>query len=464
MLRKYYSVFGPALRILDALILSGCWLLAYFLRDRFPLPMMHTALPPFELYWAYAIVVMLLWGTIFSISDLYTSKRMTRRTVEAYKVLRAHTLSLLIFMELTFLITAYKLSRGVFVYFYFLSGFFLIYGRIVLRNTLRNLRSKGFNIQQVLIVGSGSLAQHTLDKLSLHPELGLKVIGFVASKENKLLKTGIPVLGGFEDLTAILKTYAVDKVVIALSRNEIQSLETILNSIKDELVQTIMVPDIYDYLALGCEVEDFDGLPMVSLNETPMMGFNLLIKRVLDIGMAVLSITITMPLMIFLSLFIKLTSRGPIFYTQERMSMNGKVFHMLKFRSMIIEQPGDVELMTKENDPRVTWIGRLMRKASLDELPQFINVLKGDMSIVGPRPERTWVVEEVRTKVPRYMLKHKVKAGITGWAQVNGWRGNTSLEKRIEYDLYYIKNWSILFDLKILFLTVFRGLINKNAY
>jgi len=425
---------------------------------------MTNAIPPFDEYAAYGVVIVFLWGSVFSIFNLYSSQRMVRRTAEAYRVLRAHTLACLIFIALTYLVSTYKLSRGVFVYFYFGSAVLLVFGRIQLRNTLRRFRAKGFNQNAVLLVGSGVPAGHTYSKLSRHPELGLRFVGFAAPKGTEPPVKGLAWLGTYEEIAKIAKEHQVDKVVVALSRNEMPQLEAILGSVKDEILDVVLVPDIYDYIAIGCEVEDFDGLPMVSLNETPMMGFNMLLKRVSDIFLAMVALIIAGPVMVLLAALIKLTSKGPVFYRQERMSLNGKRFGMIKFRSMTVDQIGDVELLTKKDDPRVTAIGRIMRKTSLDELPQFFNVLLGDMSIVGPRPERTWVVDKVRSQVPRYMLKHKVKAGITGWAQVNGWRGDTSLEKRIEHDLYYIRHWSLLFDLKILFLTVFRGLIGKNAY
>lgn len=463
MLRKYYSVFGPAHRVLDALILVISWVAAYYLRLHYPLSIMTNAIPPFEEYAAYSIVIVLLWQMVFSVSNLYSSKRMTRRTVEAYQVVRAHSLSIFIFITLTYLVATYKISRGVFLYFYFISAFALVYSRIILRNVLRYLRTRGYNLRHVIIVGTGQAAEHAFKKLNRHPELGLKIDGFISTGGSAIARCS-PLLGDVSQIAELVQKHKPDKLVVAFAPNESMHLATVLSALKDEMVDVILVPDIYEYVALGCEVEEFDGLPMVSLNETPIVGINLFAKRVSDVILSLVAIGLVSPLMLALTALIKLTSRGPVFYRQERMSLNGKRFLMLKFRSMTVDQKGDVELLTKKDDPRVTAIGKFMRKTSLDELPQFFNVLKGDMSIVGPRPERTWVVEEVRSRIPRYMLKHKVKAGITGWAQVNGWRGDTSLEKRIEYDLYYIKNWSMLLDLKILFLTVFKGLINRNAY
>ncbi len=461
MLKKYYGVFGPAFRILDALILAVTWVIAYFLRRDFPLPLMKNAIPPFEQYVGYLAVMLLLWGVIFTISDVYSSKRMVRRTAEAYRVLRAHAISLLIFIALTYLFSTYRLSRGVFVYFGIMSGFLFVAVRLILRNSLRRLRSQGFNLQNTLVVGRGSAAHELVARLRRHPELGLHIVGSVGERRGE---GELPCLGSFEEVRVVVHQHNVQKVIIALSRQEYPGLDAILRELRDEVVDVVLVPDIHEYLVLGCEVEEFDGIPLVGLNETPMQGFNMWVKRAVDLGLASTVILIFGPFMAAFAVLVKATSPGPVFYTQERMSLNGRRFKMLKFRSMSVDQKGDMELLTKKNDPRVTAVGSFMRKTSVDELPQLFNVLRGDMSLVGPRPERTWVVEELRGKIPSYMLKHKVKAGITGWAQVNGWRGNTSLEKRIEYDLYYIRNWSLLFDLKILFLTVFKGFTNRNAY
>lgn len=468
MIKKYYAVFGPAMRVLDAFILVFTWIVAYYLRKNFPLSIMTNGIPSFGNYIGLGVLIVLLWGSVFSVFDIYSSKRMTRRTIEAYKVLRAHGTSLLVFIVLTYLFSTYRLSRGVFLYFGLLSGILLVGVRLVLRNWMRRLRTQGFNLQKVLIAGLGPSAKKTFDQLNRHPELGLKFLGFIGDKHygaaGEVFYGGLPVLGDFAEIRRVIEDNGIQKLVIALSHFEYSGMDLLLRSLKDEIVDIVLVPDLHEYLTLGCEVEDFDGLPMVSLNETPMAGFGAMMKRLGDIGLSIFAILLFSPVMIFLVLAIKLSSRGPVFFFQERMSLNGRRFFMYKFRSMKVDQKGDVELLTKANDPRVTKIGELMRRTSLDELPQFFNVLFGHMSIVGPRPERTWVVEELKDKIPSYMLKHKVKAGITGWAQVNGWRGDTSLEKRIECDLYYIRNWSLLFDLKILFLTIFKGFLNRNAY
>jgi FlaA1/EpsC-like NDP-sugar epimerase len=348
MLRKYYSVFGPAFRILDAVILTTSWLCAYYLRKYFPLKIMTNAIPPLDQYAAYSIVIVLLWGAVFSIANLYSSKRLTRRTIEAYQVLRAHTVSTLIFISLTYLLSAYKLSRGVFLYFFFMSSFLLVYARIILRNTLRRLRAKGYNTQKVLIVGTGSAASQVYKRLMRHPELGIEILGFISTPHgdtSAVRGSGLPVLGSIERTSTLIHELGVSKLLVALSRTEAVHIETVLSALKDDVLDIVLIPDIYEYVALGCEVEDFDGIPMVSLNETPIIGVNLFVKRVCDFILSFLALLILSPLMLVLALVIKFTSRGPIFYRQERMSLNGRRFKMLKFRSMTTEQAGDVDLL-----------------------------------------------------------------------------------------------------------------------
>ncbi len=468
MIRKYYSVFGPLLRLSDVVILFATWMLAYYLRKEVPLSFMHSALPPLSHYFGVGVFILLLWSSVFSVYGLYSGKRISRRTVEAIQVLKAHTISLWLLIGLTFLFSTYRLSRGVFVYFGFSSAFLLVWSRLFFRNSLRRLHLRGIHLQNILIAGTGRTAVNTYQKLKRHPELGLRFVGFlgpdgIPANEPRFVDN-MPVIGSYAQASQMVHQYKVDKLMIALPQAEYQAADELLKGLKDEVIQIVLVPDLHEYLTLGCEVEEFDGLAMVSLNSTPLEGMGIYLKRILDLLLSSLAIFVFSPLMLMIAIATKLTSPGPVFYFQERMSLNGRKFKMFKFRSMRVDQAGDVDLLTKKHDPRVTKVGEFLRRTSLDELPQFFNVFIGNMSLVGPRPERTWVVEKLREEIPSYMLKHRVKAGITGWAQVNGWRGDTSLEKRIEFDLFYIRNWSITLDLKILFLTVFRGFINKNAY
>jgi Undecaprenyl-phosphate glucose phosphotransferase len=298
----------------------------------------------------------------------------------------------------------------------------------------------------------------------MHSEFGIRVQGFLTRHPNKLGRTyeGLQVIGLYADLEKYAP--ALDMVFVCLPPDEEQGAEKTLQFLTTTTLEVKVIPSIYEFITLRAEAEMFEGLPVITLQGSPLYGWNVILKSITDFIGAALALALTAPLMVIIALAVKLTSRGPVFYRQERMGMDGKPFMMLKFRTMHVNHPGDTVLLTPKNDPRVTTIGRFLRKTSLDELPQFLNVLKGDMSIVGPRPERSWVVEEVRKQIPLYMLKHKMKAGITGWAQVNGWRGDTSLDKRIEYDLYYIEHWSLWFDVKIALLTIWRGFVHKHAY
>jgi len=338
--------------------------------------------------------------------------------------------------------------------------------RVAFRETLRYLRRKGYNLRYALIAGTGELAEDVLKRIELHPDLGIKVTGFLSNPESPIQNSkvyGIPVIGSYRDIRKIISEKDIDQIIIALPVEQHALTVELLKEIGNEMIDIKVVPDICEFITLRGGIDELDGLPIISLQDTPLYGWNIVIKRGADIIFSIAILIISSPLMILIALLIKITSIGPIFYKQERMGMDGTRFFVYKFRTMIAnaeERTGPV--WAKEGDERRTDVGTLLRRMNLDELPQLFNVLKGDMSIVGPRPERPVFVEQFRKSIPQYMLRHKMKAGITGWAQVNGWRGNTSIEKRIEYDLYYIENWSLLFDIKIILMTVWKGF--KNAY
>jgi Undecaprenyl-phosphate glucose phosphotransferase len=257
----------------------------------------------------------------------------------------------------------------------------------------------------------------------------------------------------------------IDMVLITLPLSAHERLKRILDDIGDEMVSIMLIPDLIEFVTLRGGISEFEGMPIISLRDTPLYGWNLVIKRVTDVVLSIIILSAVSLLMLVISVLVKVTSKGPVFYRQERMGLDGKIFSMLKFRTMETQSEKETgPVWAAKDDSRRTPIGTFLRKTSMDELPQFFNVLKGDMSIVGPRPERGFFIQKFRGKIPKYMLRHKMKAGITGWAQISGWRGNTSLEKRIEYDLYYIENWSLRFDIEIMWLTIWRGFINKHAY
>jgi Undecaprenyl-phosphate glucose phosphotransferase len=360
----------------------------------------------------------------------------------------------------------YEVSQIVWGLFLALTVIFTYFSREVVRELLERRWRAGIGLKRVLIAGSGDLGRLVADRILQHRELGYQVIGFVDDRAggDHIGYRGLPLLGTLGEVGEIAHRERIDHLYVALPLEEHAKLLDLMEVTSREFIDVKVVPDLLQFIALRARLEDLDGLPIINVNDVPLQGFNSWLKRGIDIVLSAGALAaLSIPLGLIAAL-VKWTSPGPIFYEQERMGLDGKAFSVYKFRSMY----QDAEVTTgpiwaRDNDPRATPIGRWLRRFDLDELPQFWNVLKGDMSIVGPRPERPFFVEQFKHRIPQYMLRHKVKAGITGWAQVNGWRGNTSLEKRIEYDLYYIENWSVTLDLKIMWLTVFRGLFQRDV-
>jgi len=466
VLKRYYQVFGSILIVSDALGLVAAWLLAYYLRFYTQIVPVTKGIPPFSRYVALTVPVVLLWVAVFSYCRLYRTSRITRRTTELANVLRAHLYATGAFVVLTWVVTEYRFSRVVIGYFMVLSGTYLLFSRLFLRNLLRRLVRHGFKSLPVVVVGSGSSALALVDKMRRMPELGIVVKGFFTADGQPAPGLKAPVLGSYTQVAEVCEGLAgLGQIIIALPRGQAAEQDAILRSLGDTVHDVYLVPDLYEYIVVGCAVEDFDQLPVLALNESPIDPWGAFWKRVFDMAGALLALLAFSPLMLLVALLVKLTSRGPVFFGQTRMGLDGSTFQMWKFRSMKMDAEKETgAVWAKKDDDRRTPIGAFLRSTSLDELPQFWNVLVGQMSLVGPRPERPEFVRQFRGRIPAYMLRHKVKAGITGWAQVNGWRGDTSLEKRIECDLYYIRNWSLLLDLRILLLTAVRGFIHKNAY
>ena len=466
MLKRYHRIVGGIFRTVDACVIGMAWIASYWLRFHLPLVEVTKGFPPFAQYAALMPLVVVLWMMVFSVLRVYQSGRMLRRTHEVHLLLKAHGTALLFFIALTYLVSEYKYSRGVMVYFGFLGAFFLVAFRLVLRNALRAFRRKGYNLRYVLAVGEGVALETLMARIEKFPELGLRVVGVVThDSSSKDCVAGKPVLGHFVDLAAIVGRTRTDQVLIALPKNQYGEMDRILKMLHDETVDIQLVPDVHEYVTLGCAVEDFEGFPIVNLNDSPLEGWGGVAKRFTDFVFSLILLVILLPFFLLIALLIKMNSRGGVIYWQERMGLDGRNFKMLKFRSMRVDAEfSSGAVWAKQGDERRTAIGTFLRMTSLDELPQLWNVLKGDMSLVGPRPERPVFVHRFRQEIPHYMLRHKVKAGMTGWAQVNGWRGDTALDRRIEFDLYYIRNWSYLLDCKILAMTLWKGFVNKNAY
>jgi len=343
----------------------------------------------------------------------------------------------------------------------------LFFSRLLTRSTLNWLHTTGQHVENVLLIGSGVSAKKFLEHLENLKSLGIILIGVVetGSNSNSEIPSDIPRIGRIDQLNQTIQENQIDQVFITLSSEDHNILPQLKKTLAEQWVDVSIIPDLGTFRTMHTEIESFDGIPVVTLVQSPMTGWNQVLKRILDICGSFCAIVIFAPAMILITLLVRLTSSGPAIYGQERMGLDGRIFRALKFRSMRLDAESQTgAVWASENDERRTKFGIFLRKYSLDELPQLFNVFKGEMSLVGPRPERPIFIEKFKSQIPHYMLRHKVKAGITGWAQINGWRGNTSLEKRIECDLYYIERWTIWLDLKILFLTLFRGFINPNAY
>jgi len=442
-------------------------LLAYAIRFQLQLIPVTQGVPPLEWYVFALAPIWIVFAINIKVFGLYQPLRGKPGSSEFFFILKVTSFSVLILTAITFFVREFSYSRIVMVYFWGLTTFSITVSHWLVRKILVLVRGKGWNLQKVLVVGAGELGQTVVEKLNLHPEIGFQVVGFLTRHPGKVGKSfrDCKVLGEYQDVSKVIRDFKVDQLFIALPLNANDRLEQILDNLGEETVDIKVVPDLLQYMNIQSGVEELDGLPIVNLAESPLYGWNVVIKRTSDIILSSLAIIITAPFMLLIALLVKAESRGPVFYRQERVGLDRRVFPMLKFRSMKQEAESSTgPVWAKENDERRTRIGETLRKTSLDELPQLFNVLKGEMSLVGPRPERSVFIEDFKQSIPHYMLRLKMKAGLTGWAQVNGWRGNTSLEKRIECDLFYIKNWSLLFDLKILLMTLWKGFINRHAY
>jgi Undecaprenyl-phosphate glucose phosphotransferase len=465
VLKAHSRLFEQLTLAIDLVLIGGCWLAAYVLRFHVvgP-PIVGPEPPPLGDYLLQLVPILIVWGLAFRWFDLYRPRRLGSRLGEWTDVAKASTLGVLVLVAImTFAFKRYEYSRVVIVYFWGLSIVFVSLWRAAFREGLRVARRGRLNMRRALLVGGGDPAAEVLAALRRRPDVGVEVLGFVGDKDADV--RGHRRLGGLEDLRAVLDGHQVDIVLVALPHAEYGRLAGILSDIGDDPVAIHLVPDVYGLASLRGGVEEFEGVPLIHLRESPLYGWNLVTKRMLDIVVGGVALIGLGPAMAAIALAIKLTTPGPVLLRQTRMGLDGRAFSMLKFRTM----QSDAEATTgpvwaRPDDPRRTRLGAFLRRWSLDELPQLLNVLRGDMSLVGPRPERPVFVEAFRRRVPGYMLRHKVKAGMTGWAQINGWRGNTSIEKRVEYDLYYIERWSLGFDLKILIQTLWRGFFSTNAY
>ena len=449
----------------DAVLIVGAWLGAYWLRFHGLGIAAPLGVPPLSLYlWSGAVITptaLLVLRTF----RLYRSARTGRLGFELLAMVQAMAVVGGIAGVGSFY-TRGELSRVVIAIFLGLATIALAAVRVAARLLLRELRRRGHNLRHVLVVGTGEPARMLLKKIRRHDDFGFVVHGLIAADAVDVGRTQyeVPVLGVVADLPRLAQEHGAEVIYIALERREWEAESEALTLLADSTAAVRLVPDLSQAFRLNPSVEDFDGMPVVLVTESPEQGWNAVVKRGFDLACSGAGLLVVSPILGILALLVKLDSRGPVFYKQERVGMNGRRFQMIKFRSMRVDAEARGPGWTVKDDPRRTPLGSTLRRLSLDELPQLWNVLMGDMSLVGPRPEQPRFVEEFRGSIPRYMLRHHVKAGMTGWAQVNGLRGDTPLEDRIRYDLYYVQHWSLWFDVRILFLTVARVFKDANAY
>lgn len=463
MLYRYSEVFRTFLAVADMTLVAAAWLGAYVLRFDTGLPV-PLGVPAPEPYVYALAVVMPLFLVVFRSNGLYEARRMDSAFGEAFAIMRSTAIGMLLLAALSFFARNYSYSRGVLALFAVMAPAAVITLRSSIRFALRRARRRGFNLRYVLLVGSGPLAESVAARIVGRPDAGLRMIGVVADGAIGGAVAGAPIIGGYADLKSILHGQRVDQVIIALSRHEFERFEKVAAELSDEVVNVKIVPDLLHGFSLRSSVESLDGIPVIGLQETALFGWAALAKRSFDFVASAGLLMLLSPIMGAIAIALMMTSGRPILYRQARMGHDGRVFDMLKFRSMRRDAEAVGPGWTTRGDPRRTRIGRWLRSRNLDELPQLINVLRGDMSLVGPRPERPTYIEAFRREIPGYMLRHKVRAGMTGWAQVHGWRGDTSIHERVEHDLYYIQKWSFWLDLRILFMTAVRFGRNPTGY
>ena len=467
MIKDNQTFFNRLHLWLDGLGIILSYMAAWFLKFDSGLFERETGTLSFWTYLYALLFIVPAYLILYSLCQLYTSRRVQRFRVEFTNIIKANVLGLLVFLTVLYIIKQTHFSRTMLFIFFITNIILAMMVRGMIYLLLFSLRRGGYNIKHVLLVGFSETAKAYIDRVLVYREWGYEVHGILddnAGPEENY--KGISVIGRIDSLKEYLDSNNFDEIAITLKIDEYSKLRDIVNICEKTGVHTQFIPDYNNIIPTRPYTEDLMGMPVINIRYVPLSNtFYSLIKRVMDVIISLTGILITSPLMVCIAVIIKTTSKGPLIYKQERVGLHNKSFMMYKFRSMRVQEAGEEKkAWTTKNDPRVTAVGKFIRRTSIDELPQLFNILKGDMSVVGPRPERPFFVEKFKEEIPRYMIKHQVRPGLTGWAQVNGYRGDTSIKKRIEYDLFYIENWTLGFDIKIMFLTIFKGLINKNAY
>ena len=466
----------------DVVATSLAWLLAYALRFHEPLATLvpvTKGIPDVSRYLLLVPLIALLWPPVLYFHGLYQIRRGRSRIDETFAILFSVLLASALTLGATLYVRVYyrfqpevaplwEYSQAVFALFVLVDVLLISFGRAALRAWQERQWAAGENLTRVLVAGTGELGRTVAETLLAHRRLGYRVVGFLGEGPQATGHSGLPVVGTIDGAREAVERAQADQVYVALPLEDHARLVPLVRGLSNECVDLKVVPDVVQYATIRASLEDLDGIPIISLNEVPLQGWSSMVKRGMDAlvsSLLLLGLSV-IPVLPVLALLVRLYGgKGPVLLRQERMTLDGKTFQIFKFRTMVDEaEKATGPVFATSDDPRRTGVGAFLRRHNLDELPQLLNVLLGDMSLVGPRPERPPFVQQFRERIPQYMRRHRVKSGMTGWAQVNGWRGNTSIEKRIEFDLYYIENWSLSLDLKILILTLFRGFGQPHAY
>ena len=464
MIKQHSQLLQLSLGTCDLAVVALAWTAAYELRFQF---FPSDAIPPQATEGTNLVITLLVSLVVMAGMGLYKPKRDKSFLLELGQVIKASSLTWIIVIAAIAFTNESRFTRGMLLMFLPCVMVGLIVERGCFRSLLRTIRRRGWNLRHALVVGTGRLAQSTQLKLQANTWTGVRVAGFISipGEPERQEVRGLPVMGTLDKLVEIVQTRKIDCVFIALPSEQAEHMRSAIGMLEQTSVDVRIIPDLFlSRFPMNVSAGELDGLPILSLRENPLAGWPAIYKRAFDIAGALFALALFGLPMLVIALAIKLTSAGPVIFRQQRVSVGGRPFDMYKFRTMVIDAEPTGAVFAEKNDPRCTRLGKWLRGASLDELPQFLNVLKGDMSLVGPRPERPEMMERIQHEIPGFPVRLKVRAGLTGWAQVNGFRGRTSFRKRLQYDLYYLNHWSPMFDVRIVLATMFQGFRHPNAY
>ncbi|MBP9995737.1 MAG: undecaprenyl-phosphate glucose phosphotransferase [Lachnospiraceae bacterium] len=467
MIKDNQKYFNRLHVLLDAIVVAASYILSWFLKFEGPFADKTAGAYTMQFYFSALYFLIPGYLIVFYINKMYTPKRTQKIESELARILSSNVFGALMFLVAIAVFKLSDFSRGLIGLFFVVNVILQLLEKSLIRSTLRHFRSKGYNMKYVLLVGYSRAAEEYINRINSNPQWGYVVRGILDDTVPRgTMYKGVKVIGKIDNLDIILPISQLDEIAVTLALADYDRLEELVGLCEKSGVHTKFIPDYNSLIPNKPYTEDLNGLPVINIRYVPLSNtFNAIFKRLVDIVGSLCGIIVLSPFLLVVAIIVKCTSKGPIIYKQERVGLHNKSFKMYKFRTMYVQTEAEEKKgWTTKDDPRVTKAGKVFRRTSIDELPQLFNILKGDMSIVGPRPERPQFVEKFREEVPRYMIKHQVRPGLTGWAQINGYRGDTSIRKRIDYDIYYIENWSMGFDFKIMFLTIFKGFINENAY